>query len=103
MVSIPEYSVHMQAKLIAALAVLHNFIRINDPDDDANPLNTSSIRRGEPMDAYQERGIGDDRDDGNDFGGVITRAEQGRAKERRDRIAEQMWKDYISHLTQNLQ
>ncbi|KAH9986107.1 hypothetical protein BJV74DRAFT_775200, partial [Russula compacta] len=33
MVSILEYSIHMQAKLIAAMAALHNFIHINDPDD----------------------------------------------------------------------
>ena len=35
MVAAPEYSLQTQAKIPLALAALHNFIRINDPNDDA--------------------------------------------------------------------
>lgn len=94
----------MQAKLMAAMAVLHNFIRINDPDD-TNSL--ESFRRGdEQRGACQEGGVdggGDDEDDEDDFQGVITPAEQRRARERRDGIAKQMWEDYMLYLTQNSQ
>ena len=31
----PEYSLQTQAKISLALGSLHNFIHINDPDDDA--------------------------------------------------------------------
>jgi hypothetical protein len=89
----------MQAKLVAAIAVLHNFIRINDPDD-GNSLDC--FRGGaEQREAHQGGGIGDDEDDEDDFRGVITPAEQRRAKERRDRIAKQMWEDYTMYLNQN--
>ena len=34
MVAAPEYSLAVQAKLVPALCVLHNFIRIHDPEDE---------------------------------------------------------------------
>ena len=85
----------MQAKLMAVMAVLHNFIRINDPDG-TNSLESLDEQRG----ACQEGGVGDDEDDNQ---GVITPAEQRRARERRDGIAKQMWEDYMLYLTQNSQ
>lgn len=87
----------MQAKLMAAMAVLHNFIRINDPDDTNRP---GGLQRGAEQSGTHQEGIHDDEDDEDNFQGVITPAERRRAQERRDRIAKQMWEDYTSYLAQ---
>lgn len=33
MIAAPEYSLEKQAKIILAICVLHNFIRVHDPED----------------------------------------------------------------------
>jgi hypothetical protein len=72
----PEYSLRVQAQLILALAVLHNFIRIHDPsdlpteDDDAQDY------------ANNENGLQDNAGV-NDTGARF-----------REEIALRMWQDY---------
>ena len=85
MVAAPEYSVAVQAKLIHALCVLHNFIRIHDPDDmkDAEAEELERIP--------QAPGAAD-------FGGNISSSESERASEYRDQVAKAMWADYVAYL-----
>jgi hypothetical protein len=76
-----EYEIEIQAQLVSALSVVHNFIRVHDPhdligsddDDEDQPevLRDGSLQRN------------------------ITAAERIRATARRDKIAEAMWADYV--------
>jgi hypothetical protein len=84
MVVAPEYSLQTQSKIPLALAALHNFIRINDPDDDA---------------VHED----DHEDDGGHIqheinlehlGQQISQAERDRASAVQDEIAILMWADY---------
>jgi hypothetical protein len=78
LVTAQEYSLEDQARLVSALAVVHNFIRLHDPNDndfeeDFSQQSRGRISRGkEPKD------------------------EEGHAAERRERIALAMWRDYKS-------
>jgi hypothetical protein len=73
------YSLHDQARLASALAVVHNFIMIHNPsdsdfiEDDGNQVQ-GEIRRVEEH--------------------VISQEERGRAAERREQIAQAMWRNY---------
>jgi hypothetical protein len=78
--STPEYSIETQAKIVQGLAVIHNFIRIFDPQDileETDDLNTHPISF-----------------DSNELGKNITQSERTRASDRRDAIAEAMWAGY---------
>jgi hypothetical protein len=74
----------MQVRVPRALAALHNFIRLDDLDDDKNA------------------GDGDDKDDSSGpYGGVLlaeqhTEDDDG-AKAWRDEIADEMWMDYLRY------
>lgn len=85
MVIAPEYSLQKQARLVHALCVLHNFIRVHDPDDLDTTIEEELTRIPEPP----EQG---------DFGGSISAAEKEAATSRRDNIAKQMWADYVEYL-----
>jgi hypothetical protein len=74
-----EYPLKDQAHLVSALAVVHNFIRIHDPND---------IPLAEDEEDQQANG---QADQANQTHPVDKR---GRAAERRDRIARAMWRDY---------
>ena len=91
MAAAAEYSVNTQAKIPAAMAALHNFIRIYDPDDLAE----------------EDDNTDDDEDHipppqipitPENLGHHITAAERARAAERRDAIAKAMWEDYVVEL-----
>ncbi|KAJ8580948.1 hypothetical protein M405DRAFT_17150 [Rhizopogon salebrosus TDB-379] len=77
MVAAPEYSLAVQAKLVPALCVLHNFIHIHETD--------------------QEIQITQQRKD--DFGCSITPAEREQAARKQDDIAKAMWAQYIEYTT----
>ena len=62
---------------MSGLAVLHNFIRIHDPNDTTYEAEDRQVDQEEP-----ERGI-------------VAHNEQRRANDRRERIAKQMWDDYV--------
>lgn len=75
-----------QARLIPACLVVHNFIRIHDPDDDTvDEEDEVEVRAG---------GNDEDEEDESMLGAGITPAETRRADARRDAIAEAMWADY---------
>ena len=81
----PEYSLETQTLLISAICVLHNFIRIHDPNDfDGINMNTELERRAP-------------RRNPEDFGRSITAAERTRAGQKRDEIAQAMWTQYIEY------
>ena len=66
MVSAPEYSVKTQAKLVHALCVLHNVIRIHNPDDFDSTIKDELARIALALNAA-------------DFGWTISNEEQREA------------------------
>ena len=81
----PEFGLHVQARLPAALAALHNFISENNPQE--QPISRSSSQGAAPIDDD------DQNDDNNAFAGAGEDAD-----ERRDAIAQAMWEDYLQVL-----
>lgn len=90
----PEYDALTQSKIPAALAVLHNFIRVHDPDDDKDKdeLETShgTCHQSPPPYTLSQENLG----------GYIDRAERDQASTRRDEVAQRMWVDYVEELQQ---
>jgi len=74
-----------QSRLVCALTITHNFIYIHDPEDLPELL--------EQDEHIEEGGIQ----------GGISKTEQSRASERRDRIAADMWAAYESHRARHQQ
>jgi hypothetical protein len=95
MVAAPEYSLAVQTKLVPALCVLHNFIRVHDPDDegDLDDKDNDEAEANHPqvVQAAPWRA--------EDLGHSITSAERERAARKRDNIAEAMWAQYIEYTT----
>ena len=78
----------VQAHIPAALCALHNFIQQLDPDTFFTPeFQAECLERNEEED-------GDLAAYGIIAEGAVGATEQPRAKQRRDCIAEAMWKDY---------
>ncbi len=78
-----EYDLDTQARIVCALAVVHNFATINDPDD---PLLTETLGPDSEID-----------DTGADtIQRAGTQGERVRAAARREAIALAMWEDYRS-------
>jgi hypothetical protein len=92
MVAAPEYSLRTQAKIPLAIAALHNFIRLLDPDDDAE------------MDGDYDAGKMDDTDtqpiNPDHLGSYISPAEKEQANTMRDTIARAMWSNYQTVLAE---
>lgn len=78
----PEYNICTQAKIPLALAALHNFIHINDPNDSDKPEQELSLVGG-PEDHIEQVGSGD-------LGYNLSSAEHERSYIRQDKIAEQI-------------
>ena len=76
----PEYNLEIQARIPAALAAIHNFICLHDPNDDDEP----HIVNG---DTLHDPGHFSDESDC-----IYTPDEE--VDERRDQIAQAMWNDY---------
>lgn len=91
----PEYSALTQAKIPCALAALHNFIHLHDPDDFAD----DGPGHGGPRTAtFTLRDIdGDERREfpEEELGRFVSPAEKARAEAFRDQIAEEMWAQYL--------
>jgi hypothetical protein len=81
---VPEYSMDIQARIPAALCALHNFIQKYHPDifDLESDGNLLEINHDVALDE-----LGD---------GPADAAERRRADQRRDRIAREMWNDYLN-------
>ena len=94
MVAAPEYDIHTQAKIPYALAALHNFIHIHDPDDNATTSydHTEGSHSQDPQPSHE---INPEY-----LGGNISQAERNHASERQDVIAKAMWEDYQNVLAE---
>jgi len=91
MVVAPEYDIPTQAKIPPALAVLHNFIRIYDPDDNAQDEDDyKDVNNPHPSVGIELEHLG----------GHISQAKKDQASEKRDNIAMVMWMDYQQVLAQ---
>ncbi|KAJ3820985.1 hypothetical protein EV361DRAFT_811944, partial [Lentinula raphanica] len=95
MKTVPEYPIHTQARIPAALAAIHNFIRLQDPTDDlfqftqTEEINLSSIHSDEfssPETYYHFH---------------ISPEEKDRASASWDRIAQECWNQYQLYLTES--
>ena len=78
----PEYSMEIQARIPPALCLVHNVIRVHDPND---------------MMEYRDLNVSDERfttDTGNLANGPPTEQARTHASLRRDQIAGEMWEDY---------
>ncbi|KAF9232774.1 hypothetical protein BU15DRAFT_67169 [Melanogaster broomeanus] len=82
MIACPECPPSIQAKFIPALAVLHNFIRIYNPQDAGFPVNTTRPRQEHPTVVPAN------------YGQDVGIVEQNRAAKQRDDIAQAMWESY---------
>ena len=80
----PEISMDLQARLPAALAAIHNFIR------DLDPADLSDFQEVvDPQPGWHSGDLAD---------GLLARAERDRANNRHDVIAGAMWVQYQQHL-----
>ncbi|KAJ6510776.1 hypothetical protein C8R45DRAFT_814109, partial [Mycena sanguinolenta] len=101
--SAPEYPIEAQAKMIAAIGALHNFVRIHDASDDAVDFGPDSdvpgpIRREDSMQDFiqpEPREISPE-----ELGMEISAEERTRATLRRGQIAQRMWDDYVALLAE---
>ena len=75
----PEYSLEIQAQIPAALAAIHNFIHIHDPDDEG------------PLIANNDNSSHDYSHE--DCGPIFTHNNED-VDEQQDQIAQAMWDDY---------
>jgi hypothetical protein len=99
----PEYPLKIQAMFIVAEGVLHNFIRIHDPDDDTSNLDNTWMESlhmfgGSRACAFSNGSNQSDTDEediqGGELGSEITSEERERATKHRDDIAKAMWQQY---------
>lgn len=78
-----RYPIETQSLMVAAMALLHSFIRIYDPDDVLMPWESGNeVGNGRGM---KEHGISSN--------------EVSRANKKRDEIAKSMWNDYQKYLS----
>jgi hypothetical protein len=77
----PEYSLEIQARIPAALCAIHNFICIHDPIDEVMYTDDDDSNNGVVF---------------NDDTIEAVAAEVDQPLARRDRIAQQMWDDYLA-------
>ena len=91
----PEYSMTIQARIPAALAALHNFIR----EHDLNPEEDEVLQQGVQelddniIDQRERYGPGTFINSGLTAGNF--------ADARRDAIASQMWEDYLQYIEEH--
>ena len=90
--AMPAYPFATQVKLVVALSMLSNFIKIRGSNDD-DIYNQEWIEEAAEYDeiSEEEDGHGNAADE---RGGIVTDAEKRVAKEKRDSIAKAMWEDY---------
>ncbi len=82
MTSSPSYALAVQAKLVASLVVVHNFIEIHNPEDS---INNRSNHATEPEQATPDAAV---------HATEIPSPSRLEAEHFRDQIAQQMWQDY---------
>ena len=83
MVAVLEYSQEVQAKVVLALCALYNFIRVHDPDDLDDQDWWEETERQPPMLSRA------------DLGSRVNRAEWDCATTKWEKIAHDIWDDYM--------
>ena len=78
----PEYTLHIQARIPAALCAIHNFIIKHDPAEDITLTDDDNDNAPGPLDHDHEAS-------------AAAAAEIDTPSERRDNIAQAMWDDYL--------
>ena len=89
------YNIRTQSKIPGAIAALHNFIHIYDPDDLATEEGDNSDDDDDEPEAPNRYDIPIIPEN---LGGHISQVEKDRAGEKRDGIAKAMWEDYVEEL-----
>ena len=84
MVATLGYSPEIQAKVILALCALHNFIRVHDPDDLNDQDWQQEVEQQPPTSSAA------------DLKNRVNRAERDHTILRQEKIAGDMWNDYLS-------
>lgn len=82
----PEYNMNIQAKIPTALCAIHNFICEHDPQEGVLP-ETRSVFDGDDSDSGPQAPMAAMTEDANTEAGIG-----------RDRIAQEMWEDYLDVL-----
>ena len=93
MAAAAEYSLQTQSKIPGAIASLHNFVHVHDPDDLANEDGDNDDSNDEGLPDSHQIPITLEN-----LGGHISQAEKDRASAKRDEIAQAMWADYLQEL-----
>ncbi|KAE8189196.1 hypothetical protein CF328_g6358 [Tilletia controversa] len=83
-----DYDLATQAKVFPALAVVHNFVVINDPSDTLHPDDLAAWL----LERDKDSTIGAEGD--LSVTSSTTRAEKKRGEERREKAANSLWKEY---------
>ncbi|KAF8151549.1 hypothetical protein B0H34DRAFT_664634, partial [Crassisporium funariophilum] len=93
----PEYDPEMQAMSVGALGGVHNYVRIHDPSDNieswTNNAETRASGSASNRTPQEPRRIAEEQ-----LGINITAEERQQASDRRDHMAQEMWKDYQEEL-----
>ncbi|KAJ3991184.1 hypothetical protein F5050DRAFT_1545842, partial [Lentinula boryana] len=89
----PEYSMKIQARIPAALAAIHNFIHIHDPQDQI--FNIAQELERIHMDNEPAA------NPPSYFSTHISTQEKKRAEEKHDQIAQACWDQYQQYLAEN--
>jgi hypothetical protein len=87
----PEFDMDVQARILPALATIHNLILKHDPQDAAE----LDDNNGDPLPGQRAS-----EDYGQLGEGPASDAEKAEATAQRDRIAQAMWDDYQELLCQ---
>ena len=86
----PEFDMDIQARTPAALAAIHNFIRVHDPEDLADYDDTYDLQPGQRVERVAATG--------QLSSGLTGRVEREQAGLERDKMAERMWTQYQQEL-----
>jgi hypothetical protein len=97
-----EYSPKVQAQLVIAYMLIHNFIHIHDVDDIEPELQQflHELESDKDTPMGYSNSDGDNEDGAEDEDEGLSSEERENADERRDSIAKEMWEDYVAELCQ---
>ena len=85
----PQYPIKTQSRLVLAACALHNFV-VSYDSDDAILCNREEVVR-QALPAQEE-----------ELGHKVIRAETLRSMERRNKIAKEMWDQYVAYKEQQI-
>lgn len=84
----------VQARIPAALAALHNYVRLHDPEDEIFVVERETLLDASTSPPNQDL-------PGEYRSGYVSTEERNRASVRRDQIAQELWEQYQAYLEEN--